>query len=243
MLNSGRPGCLVPESRSFIIILAKLRISFLLLLFMQILSSRVYAQLTDIGIGAGGFNYTGDLSRTYDLKFERPAATVFFRSNISKAVGFRYGLTTGWLSGKSKIKGDTALSPLSFNLALAEASFMMEYSFLDYKSKHSRIHWSPFLFIGGGVFVPIGKINTQAKFSRIQPIIPLGFGIKYNINPKFDIGLEASTRVTFFDYLDSVSGVNKDYRFGNKYNFDVYYFIGVTLYYTFYIIPCPYDYD
>jgi hypothetical protein len=210
--------------------------------FNLILFTRAFSQLNDIGIGIGGFNVTSDISREFNLGNERPAANVFFRTNISEAIGLRYGIAGGWLEGRSKIVGDTARSS-SFNLSLAEASIMMEYHFLDYKSKHSRVHWSPVLFFGGGVFVPIGNVNHIAKFSPVQPMIPLGFGFKYNINPKFDIGLEASARVTFFDYLDKVAGIDKDFRYGNKFNFDVYYFIGFTLYYTFYLIPCPYGYD
>ncbi len=124
-----------------------------------------------------------------------------------------------------------------------EASCIFEYNFLDYKSKSSRIHWSPFLLGGAGIFVPIGNLGRNLKLKRVQPVIPLGFGVKYRINPKFDIGAEASARITFFDYLDKVSDVTSSFRYTNKYNNDVYYFVGLTLYYTFYLIPCPYDYD
>jgi hypothetical protein len=213
-----------------------------LILFFNLFFIKAYPQLNDIGFGLGGFNMTSDLSRSYDLKNERPAATVFLRTNISNAIGLRYGITGGWLAGKSKIAGDTSL-PVSFNLTLVEASVMMECHFLDYKSKHAKIHWSPVLFIGAGCFVPIGDITKNSNSSPVQPVIPLGFGFKYNINPKFDLGVEASARVTFYDYLDNISGYTKDYRYGNKYDFDVYYFFGFTLYYTFYIIPCPYGYD
>ncbi len=202
-----------------------------------------FAQLNDIGIGIGGFNSTGDLTRKYDLVNERPAATIFFRSNISDAIGIRYGLTGGWLSGKSKNIGDSLSTPVSFNYGLVEGSVLIEYHFLDYKSKSARIHWSPFLFGGAGIFVPLGNFGHDIKYSVVQPVIPLGFGIKYHINPKLDIGAEASTRITFFDYLDKVSDVSNNFRYTNKYNYDVYYFVGITLYYTFYLIPCPYDYD
>ena len=202
-----------------------------------------YSQLNDIGIGTGAFNATGDLTRKYEIRNVRPAATLFFRTNISNAIAFRYGITAGLLTGKSRISGDTLTGVASFNIGLVEASGLFEYTFLDYKSKSARIHWSPFLYAGGGIFVPIGDGNKDVKYSIIQPVIPLGFGIKYQLNPKFDIGIEASSRITFFDYLDKVSDVDKNYRYGNKYNNDVYYYIGLTLYYTFYIIPCPYDYD
>ena len=200
------------------------------------------SQLNDIGFGLGGLNVTGDISKKYELQNMRPAGNVFFRTNVSDAFGLRYGITGGWIQGKSRIDSDTS-GISSFNLSIAEASFLMEYHFLDYKSKHSRIHWTPLLYFGIGVFMPIGGLSNDLGYSLIQPTIPLGFGFKYNINPKFDVGIEASSRITFFDYLDRVAGYDPDYRYGNKYNFDVYYYIGFTLYYTFYIIPCPYGYD
>ena len=212
-----------------------------MLVFTSVTTS--FSQLNDIGVGAGAFNATGDLTRKYELRNVRPATTVFFRTNISNAIAFRYGLTGGLLTGKSRISGDSTTQSASFNIGLVEAAGLFEYTFLDYKSKSARIHWSPFLYAGAGIFMPLGEIAKDVKYSIIQPVIPLGFGIKYQLNPKFDIGIEASSRITFFDYLDKVSDVDSHYRYGNKFNNDVYYYIGLTLYYTFYIIPCPYDYD
>ena len=48
-----------------------------------------------MGLGLGTFNYTGDLVRTYNFKYSKPAATVFYRSNLSKVVSFRVGVTAG----------------------------------------------------------------------------------------------------------------------------------------------------
>jgi hypothetical protein len=73
--------------------------------------------------------------------------------------------------------------------------------------------------------------------------VPFGLGIKYILNPKWYIALEAGARKTFFDYLDNVSmGTNqlvKDYQYGNRYDNDSYYFVGLSITRTFYEIPCP----
>ncbi|MFM7855936.1 MAG: hypothetical protein ACKO96_29445, partial [Flammeovirgaceae bacterium] len=53
------------------------------------------SQRSEIGGGLGVFNYTGDLVRTYDLSTSRPAATLFYRSNISRVVSFKTALTAG----------------------------------------------------------------------------------------------------------------------------------------------------
>ena len=72
--------------------------------------------------------------------------------------------------------------------------------------------------------------------------IPFGGGIKYILNPKYYIAIEFGVRKTFFDYLDNISDGDpsqKNYQYGNKFDYDTYYFLGVTLTRTFYDIPCP----
>jgi hypothetical protein len=72
--------------------------------------------------------------------------------------------------------------------------------------------------------------------------IPFGGGIKYVLNPKYYLSLEFGVRKTFFDYLDNISDGDpsfKNYQYGNKFDYDSYYFLGVTLTRTFYDIPCP----
>ena len=67
-----------------------------------------WAQRSEIGFGLGTFNYTGDLVRTYDFSFSRPAATVFYRSNLSKVVSFRAGMTGGFLGASDRKPIDAA---------------------------------------------------------------------------------------------------------------------------------------
>ncbi len=49
-------------------------------------------------------------------------------------------------------------------------------------------------------------INPTAPkaYSLIQPVVPLGLGLKIKINEKFDLGIEGGLRITPFDYLDDV---------------------------------------
>ena len=46
-------------------------------------------------------------------------------------------------------------------------------------------------------------------YSLIQPVFPVGLGVKIKINEKFDLGIEGGFRITLFDYLDDVG--NSDY--------------------------------
>jgi hypothetical protein len=201
-----------------------------------------------MGFELGAFNFTGDLSRTYNLKSHRPALSLFLKSNLTQGLSLRYGISGGMLSGRDRYSDDpfNQKRNKSFDIFLFEAFGLFEFNFLDYRSKNARIHWTPYLNFGLAAFTFWGNRDMNDDFFPVQPAIPMGVGIRYQLSKKFDIGVEASARATFFDHLDGVSGANnliKDYNYGNKYDFDSYYFIGFTLNYIFYFIPCPFDYN
>ena len=88
------------------------------------------AQRSEVGFGIGTFNYTGDLVRTYNFKYSRPAVTAFYRSNLSNVVSFRAALTGGQLSASEKpIDAFASKRDASFDLFVMEASTVMEYHF------------------------------------------------------------------------------------------------------------------
>ncbi len=54
-----------------------------------------------------------------------------------------------------------------------------------------------------------GINDTYPKaYSLIQPVFPIGLGVKVKLNEKFDLGLEGGLRITPFDYLDDVGKTN-----------------------------------
>src|SRR5688572_10068421 len=88
------------------------------------LTLTISAQRSEVGFGLGTFNYSGDLSRGYNFLNSRPAATVFYPSNISNVVSFRAALTGGKLFGSDERPIDpfAAERKASFNIFLLEAS-------------------------------------------------------------------------------------------------------------------------
>ena len=104
--------------------------------------------------------------------------------------------------------------------------------------------WSPYLFFGLGAFAMIGDIETDGK-SRYQPNIPFGVGMRYALGKRTNLNLELGVRKVFFDYLDGISNGDlriKNYQYGNKYDDDWYNFIGISISYLIFEIPCPYDF-
>ncbi len=221
---------------------------FLLAGTLNLLAFRVQAQVyqnSEIGFGLGVFNYTGDLVRTYDLRTSKPAATVFYRSNISRVISFRTSLTAGQLAASDKqhpLDSFAVKRNASFNIFLMELSGVFEYHFLDWRNDSRRLRFTPYLFAGVGLFGISGNPKKSAQYSSVQMSIPMGVGMKYVLNPKYYISFEIGMRKTFFDYLDNVSGgspYNKNYQYGNPNDYDNYFFTGISLTYTFYDIPCP----
>jgi hypothetical protein len=212
---------------------------------LVILTHTLSAQKSEVGFGIGTLNYTGELARTYNFVNSRPAATLFYRSNLSKVVSLRAGITGGGIgaSDKRPIDAFAERRDASFSLFLIEASTVMEYHFMNWRDDKRILRYTPYLFAGLGIFGISGTQNKEAQYSNVQGAIPFGVGIKYILNPKWYIALEAGARKTFFDYLDNVSaGSNqliKNYQYGNRYDNDAYYFVGLSITRTFYEIPCP----
>lgn len=205
----------------------------------------LYAQRSEIGFGVGTLNYTGDLVRTYDFRFSKPAATVLYRSNLSKVVSFRASLTGGWLGAsdrKNPIDAAAAQRDASFNVFLLEAAVAMEYHFLNWRDDRYFLRYSPYFFLGLGLFGLSGNEGKPVEYSNVQGAVPMGVGIKYIVNPKWYLAFEVGMRKTFFDYLDNVSEAVtplKNYQYGNPFDNDNYFFLGISITRTFYDIPCP----
>lgn len=208
-----------------------------------LISSQSIAQRSEIGFGIGTFNYTGDLVRTYNFKYSKPAATVFYRSNLSNVVSFRAAVTGGKIGASEKPIDPFAVNRnASFDLFLLETSAVVEYHFLNWRDTKRFVRFTPYLFAGLGLFGISGNGQKNAEYSNVQGSIPFGGGVKYVYNPKWYISLEFGIRKTFFDYLDNISEGDprdKNYQYGNPNDNDNYYFLGITLTRTFYSIPCP----
>ena len=206
----------------------------------------VLGQNADIGIGLGGLSYTGDLQRNYKILENRLAGNIFYRYTFSNAVSVRGAITGGKLQGSDDKPYDdfASLRNTRFDIFLLEGAVTVEYHFLNFLDSKTWINHSPYFFAGVGAFTFFGDLE---KGRKIQPVIPVGVGLKYLLDERWQLGLEFGARKTFFDYLDDVSEFDaslskrsQGYQYGNQFDQDWYYFLGLSVSYTFYQIPCPY---
>ena len=114
------------------------------------------AQKSEVGFGIGTLNYTGDLARTYNVLNSKPAATIFYRANLSEVVSLRAALTGGGLGATDDrpIDAFAERRNRSFNIFLMEASAVMEYHFMNWRDDKHIMRFTPYLF-GGLVFKKI----------------------------------------------------------------------------------------
>ena len=227
------------------------KFSLIFLLFLGGFS--VNAQYQEVGLGFGGLTYTGDITRYYEIKDNSPGIYGLFRRNVSEAISLRANVLGGKIRGNERYIPDafSERRSHSFNINIIETSFLMEYNFLDFRDDKALFDGSPFLFVGVGGMYFWGHEEANGNYNDFQLVLPFGGGYKHQFSPNFILGIEFGVRKTFTDYLDNLSGIPEDqtqafkgnFEHGNKYNTDWYYFLGISINYGFFIIPCPHNYN
>jgi hypothetical protein len=220
----------------------------IILLLLLLTSASCFAQKNEFGVGIGGFNYAGDLMRGYHIDNIKPGILGYYKRNLDNIFSVRASITGGLISGSDK----TPIDPFatnrnaSFQSTIIEVAGMIEYNFLDYKAEHVRgTRWSPYFFTGISGYTFFGGDQELEGNSTVQLAIPFGGGFKYQINPSITLNLEIGIRKLFFDHLDGYSDgdiTNKNYQHGNKYDMDWYNFVGFSVSYLIWDIPCPFDF-
>jgi len=222
-----------------------LRFYFFLLLIL--FSNLAHSQKNEFGVGIGGFNYAGDLMRGYHIENVKPGIVGYYKMNLDNIFSVRASLTGGLISGSDEnpIDAFAANRRGSFQSTLVEVAGLIEYNFLDYKRDKAGIHWSPYFFTGISGFTFFGGNQDLSGSSTVQLALPFGGGFKYALNPSITLNLEIGIRKLFFDRLDGFSDgdlANKNFQYGNKYDKDWYNFVGFSVSYLIWEIPCPYDF-
>ena len=152
-----------------------------------LLSGKVLSQIDEIGFALGGFTYTGDITRGYKFLDNRPGGSFFIRSNANDHLSWRFAISGGKLVASEiddPLDAFAAQRQASFNIIIVGLSTSLEYHFLNFKSETTQLRWSPYFMGGVGLLIMSGSSSKPVPYSSFQPVIPLGFGFKYVVNPK-----------------------------------------------------------
>lgn len=203
----------------------------LIILLAFALPASMFGQGLEAGLLAGFSNYAGDMTPGFTrvMGGTQAAFGAFARYGINNSFTAKFhGLYAG-VSGNDAKTSDAVLQErnLHFKSTIIEFGLTAEFNLLGFTPYALSSPFSPYLFLGVGVFHYNPKAEYQDEWVALQPLgtegqgtstfperkkygklalnIPMGIGVKYAINDMWNIGLECGARKLFTDYIDDVS--------------------------------------
>jgi hypothetical protein len=209
------------------------------------------AQIHEVGVFAGMSNYMGDIGRTTYFYPNRTAFGAIYKWNKSPRHAWRASYIQSTINGGDD-KSDTAnrrARGYSFDNNIKELSLGLEFNFFDFNLFDYKRKVTPYIYSGVSLInyqeLYFDKNATSKKYKIASDeyglAIPMVVGMKYNIGEHLNLAGEVGVRYALTDNLDGSNPSNKNLapnRFGDLNSNDWYVFSGITLTYTFGIIPC-----
>lgn len=188
----------------------------------------------EFGVTIGAAHYFGDLNTRASLSRLKIAAGAFYRKQFNNYLAARLAVHYAQL-GYSDIysKNDYQKSRnLSFNTDILEIALCGDFNFFRFQPGDPKYNFTPYITLGLGVFSynPYAYLNDKKYYLRplgtegqnigytdpasgkarkpygsMAMCVPIGMGIKYNVNDRFNFSFQIAQRLTFTDYLDDVS--------------------------------------
>ncbi len=176
--------------------------------------------------GTGTSTYLGELSNNGDYLDAKPNMNVGLQYFFGNHISARAEATWFTLKGSDAAAGDPGRVPrnLSFVSNNYEISATGAYSFFSNGNRYYRrpalniyafggvgvMYYNPKTIYNGDK-VALRPLQTEGvAYSSFGIVIPYGLGMRFKINPNFNLSIEGGVRKTFTDYLDDVSTVYKD---------------------------------
>ena len=162
----------------------------------------------ELGAGLGVSGDLGDVNRSNFMKHPGFAGGVLFRYLPNTRWALKANVYAAGISGNSI--DDKMVFPdgqtYSFSSTLCDFGAQMEFNFFDYGigptyMKLKRL--TPYLTVGlGGV---VASASGQTAFAVN---IPVGFGLKFKLKERVNLGVEFTMRKAFGDKIDGLSDLN-----------------------------------
>lgn len=224
----------------------------IVLIFTLLLGSfnQSIAQNSEIGIEVAGHYYLGDVNREFNLSSTNIGGQFFVRRHVNDAISWRMSFGAGSIEGVDNEAFDvfSANRTASFDGNFINGDFLIEYHFLDYRNDKLEQYWTPYIFLGAGLYSFSGNssidggITTASYSTGLKFRLPVGVGIKYRFNRRWILGLSTAAVKTNTDLIDNVSISDpaiKNYRGGNPNDDDWMFYTAISISFTFHKIHCP----
>jgi hypothetical protein len=173
-----------------------------------------------VSAGSGIAYYKGDMVDPRELGILKPNIAFGAEYFVLPRISVRAGLTWFQMAGKdSKANDDRIERNLHFRSSSLELNATGAVNLIPTGERfyqRARINLHAWAGIGvlyfnpkaqyQGDWVALAPLHTEnKKYSRIQPVIPFGLGVRIKVDPFFNVLIEGGYRKTFTDYLDDVS--------------------------------------
>ncbi len=188
----------------------------------------------EFGVTLGAAHYFGDLNTRASLNRPKLALGAFYRKQFNNYLAAKLSLHYAQL-GYSDIYSKNAYQKnrnLSFNTEIFEVALSGDFNFFRYSPGEKGYNFTPYATLGLGIFsynpyayldgkkvflrplgtegqnIPYKDPNTgkvRKPYGSMAFCVPIGMGIKYNVNDQFNFSFQIAHRLTFTDYLDDVS--------------------------------------
>jgi hypothetical protein len=175
-----------------------------------------------VSAGTGTAIYKGEMVNPGDFGTTRPNVALGAEYYLNSRISARAQLTYFQLKGDDRQADDDRWERnLHFRSGNIELSVMGAINLMPMGLRfYQRSAFNLHAFAGIGVlyfnpktydnvtdeWVALQPLQTEGKkYSRIQPVIPVGIGARIKLDPFFNILIEGGYRFTFTDYLDDVS--------------------------------------
>jgi hypothetical protein len=208
--------------------------SILLVVFVLVALTEVYSQSfyairherdLIVSFGTGTSTYFGEMQNPKDYIDAKPSFNIGaqilpFPNLLQNRLNARAELTWFKLQGSDAEANDDRIERnLSFFSNNWELNAVGIFNLLPQDMKfYQRTFFNFYGFFGTGLLYINPKTNYQGekvalqplqtegvKYSKLQFIVPYGFGLRFRNGPFYNISIEGGWRKTFTDYLDDAS--------------------------------------
>lgn len=185
-------------------------------------------QSGEIGISIGPAHYFGDLNTRSKINTFNGSAGLFFRKNFNNYIAGRASINYARLGYSDKYNTKNLYQRtrnLNFTTNVFEMSLQGDFNFYKFAPNERYYDFTPYVTLGIGAFTYdpytyldgekffLRTMNTEGQglpgrkkpYGSMAFCMPIGVGLKWNINHRFNLGFEVSHRFTTTDYLDDVS--------------------------------------
>ncbi len=227
-LSEGYTNYIADLLKRFLLTIMNIRISTLIVLvcFSTLVSAQqeqTYIHEGEFGFSAGLGQYFGDINPNSVVKHTKFAASAFYLKQLNNYISLKAGAHYSFLGYSDKYSTNLHdhTRNLSFNSDVWEVSLSGNFNFFKFYPQLEEYRFTPYLSLGVGAInynpytyygdqkVYLRQYKTEGQdvqYSSFAFVVPIGFGVKYNISNHVNIFSEIIYRFTSTGYLDDVNG-------------------------------------